>query len=108
MRLIVNVPIEIIEMKNWTTASYKRIEVSVFIIKRRPITRQYLKIQRYTYEAHYFRDDSQIEFYDTSMYCKKCAVDVIDRKINKNFNPKKLIFIDNIYEIRDMDFKDVM
>jgi hypothetical protein len=32
------------------------------------------------------------------MYCKKCAVDVIDRSINPSFDPKKLEFINDIFE----------
>ncbi len=95
MNLNIKVPIRIISKDGWSTAENEQRTVEAFIIKRRSISKS-AKIKRYVYEAHYFRADDQVPFYDTSMYCKKCAVDIINRKINPNFKPKKLTFINDI------------
>jgi hypothetical protein len=98
MKLNIRVPIKILSKDGYTTAECEQRVVEAFIIRRRAITRDDAKIKRYTYEAHYFRCKDQLPFYDTSMYCKKCAVDVIDRSINPSFDPKKLEFINDIFE----------
>ena len=90
-----SVPIEEIKKDYYTTYRYEDREVDTFIIKRVKISK---KIERYTYLANYFPASDEVYAYNYSMYSKRFRVANIDRKKNKHFNPKKLEFVDDIYE----------
>lgn len=97
MILTARVPVQEIKTGHYTTYITEAKNLECVYITREKISRT---ANRYSYIMHYARARNELIAYNNSKFDENLGRTNINRRANKNFNPKKLVFINNVCELK--------